>query len=110
MVARSPSLWRPHVNEDLDIVRALYTRRKANVTEALMINPSVVFQIFNTTVDVVINSIHAKNQSLINLLCPQIPNWMSPYLFQFLIDGNAFFCLMGRELFRDQYRFNSCCY
>ena len=71
-----------------------------------MINPSVVFQIFNTTVDVVINSIHAKNQSLINLLCPQIPNWMSPYLFQFLIDGNAFFCLMGRELFRDQYRFN----
>ena len=31
------SLWRPHGNGDLDIVRASYTRRKANVTEALML-------------------------------------------------------------------------
>ena len=29
------SLWRQHGNGDLDIVRASYTRRKANVTEAL---------------------------------------------------------------------------
>ena len=29
------SLWRAHGNGDLDIVRASYTRRKANVTEAL---------------------------------------------------------------------------
>ena len=28
------SLQRPHRNGDLDIVRASYTRRKANVTEA----------------------------------------------------------------------------
>ena len=34
---RKVSLRRPHGNGDLDIVRASYTRRKANVTEALMI-------------------------------------------------------------------------
>ena len=28
------SLWRPHGNSDLDIVRASYTRGKANVTKA----------------------------------------------------------------------------
>ena len=33
---RKVSLRRPHVNGDLDIVRASYTRRKANVTEALV--------------------------------------------------------------------------
>ena len=32
---RKVSLWRPHGNSDLHIVRASYTRRKANVTEAL---------------------------------------------------------------------------
>ena len=32
---RKVSLWRPHGNGDLDTVRASYTRRKANVTEAL---------------------------------------------------------------------------
>ena len=32
---RKVSLRRPHENGDLDIVRASYTRRKANVTEAL---------------------------------------------------------------------------
>ena len=32
---RKVSLRRPHRNGDLDIVRASYTRRKANVTEAL---------------------------------------------------------------------------
>ena len=31
---RKVSLRRPHGNDDLDIVRASYTRRKANVTEA----------------------------------------------------------------------------
>ena len=31
---RKVSLRRPHGNGDLDIVRASYTRRKANVTEA----------------------------------------------------------------------------
>ena len=31
---RKVSLQRPHGNGDLDIVRASYTRRKANVTEA----------------------------------------------------------------------------
>ena len=31
---RKVSLQRPHRNGDLDIVRASYTRRKANVTEA----------------------------------------------------------------------------
>ena len=31
---RKVSLRRPHGNSDLDIVRASYTRRKANVTEA----------------------------------------------------------------------------
>ena len=34
---RKVSLRRPHGNGDLDIVRASYTRRKANVTEALYI-------------------------------------------------------------------------
>ena len=34
---RKVSLRRPHGNGDLDIVRASYTRRKANVTEALQI-------------------------------------------------------------------------
>ena len=32
---RKVSLRRSHENGDLDIVRASYTRRKANVTEAL---------------------------------------------------------------------------
>ena len=32
---RKVTLRRPHGNGDLDIVRASYTRRKANVTEAL---------------------------------------------------------------------------
>ena len=32
---RKVSLRRPHGNGDLDIVRASYSRRKANVTEAL---------------------------------------------------------------------------
>ena len=32
---RTVSLRRPHGNGDLDIERASYTRRKANVTEAL---------------------------------------------------------------------------
>ena len=35
---RKVSLRRPHGNGDLDIVRASYTRRKANVTEALVFN------------------------------------------------------------------------
>ena len=35
---RKVSLRRPHGNGDLDIVRASYTRRKANVTEALGLN------------------------------------------------------------------------
>ena len=34
-VDRKFSLRRPHGNGDLDIVRASYTRHKANVTEAL---------------------------------------------------------------------------
>ena len=33
---RKVSLQRPHGNGDLDIVPASYTRRKANVTEALL--------------------------------------------------------------------------
>ena len=32
-------LWRPYGNGDLDIVGASYTRRKANVTEALIVKP-----------------------------------------------------------------------
>ena len=35
---RKISLRRPHGNGDLDIVRASYTHRKANVTEALVVN------------------------------------------------------------------------
>ena len=35
---RKVSLRRPHGNSDLDIVRASYTRRKANVTETLRVN------------------------------------------------------------------------
>ena len=35
---RKVSLWRPHGNGDLDIVRASYPRGKANVTEALGID------------------------------------------------------------------------
>ena len=34
---RKVSLRRPHGNGGLDIVRASYTRRKANVTEALVL-------------------------------------------------------------------------
>ena len=33
---RKVSLQRPHGNADLDIVRASYTRRNANVTEAFI--------------------------------------------------------------------------
>ena len=36
---RKVSLRRPHGNGDLDIVLASYTRRKANVTEALTVTP-----------------------------------------------------------------------
>ena len=39
---RKVSLGRPHGNCDLDIVRASYTRRKANVTEALLTNGSLM--------------------------------------------------------------------
>ena len=39
---RKVSLRRPHGNGDLDIVRASYTCRKANVTEALMTNGSLM--------------------------------------------------------------------
>ena len=39
---RKVSLRRPHGNGDLDIVRASYTRRKANVTEALYIMPTAI--------------------------------------------------------------------
>ena len=35
---RKVTLRRPHGNGDLDIVRASYTRRKANVTEALRLS------------------------------------------------------------------------
>ena len=34
---RKVSMRRPHLNGDLDIVWASYTRRKANVTEALWV-------------------------------------------------------------------------
>ena len=34
---RKVFLWRAHGNGVLDIVRASYTRRKANVTEALIV-------------------------------------------------------------------------
>ena len=40
---RKVSLRRPHENGDLDIVRASYTRRKANVTEALILIKSPDF-------------------------------------------------------------------
>ena len=40
---RKVSLRRPHGNGDLDIVRASYTRRKANVTEALELKLSSIF-------------------------------------------------------------------
>ena len=42
------SLWRPHRNSGLDIVRASYTRRKANVTEALAVflNSLLLLQCF----------------------------------------------------------------
>ena len=40
---RKVSLRRPQGNDDLDIVRASYTCRKANVTEALIIGiPRIV--------------------------------------------------------------------
>ena len=39
---RKVSLRRPHGNGDLDIVRASYTRRKANVTEALALQYSTL--------------------------------------------------------------------
>ena len=35
---RKVSLRRPHGNDDVDIVGASYTRRKANVTEALSLD------------------------------------------------------------------------
>ena len=35
---RKVSLRRPHGSGDLDIIRASYTCRKANVTEALVLN------------------------------------------------------------------------
>ena len=41
------SLRRPHGNSDLDIVRASYTRRKANVTE---VNRKINFMLFILTV------------------------------------------------------------
>ena len=37
---RKFSLWRQHGNGDFDIVRASYTRRKANVTEELVVHIS----------------------------------------------------------------------
>ena len=43
---RKVTLRRPHGNGDLDIVRASYTRRKANVTEALNTYPVDAFLYF----------------------------------------------------------------
>ena len=45
---RKVSLRRPHGNGDLDIVRASYTRRKANVTEALTGPMLLKILIYNT--------------------------------------------------------------
>ena len=42
---RKVSLLRRHGNGDLDIVRASYTRHKANVTEALWLNFVLIFQV-----------------------------------------------------------------
>ena len=42
---RKVSLRRPHGNGDLDIVRASYTRRTANVTEAL--SPNSIILVFS---------------------------------------------------------------
>ena len=44
---RKVSLRRPHGNGDLDIVRALYTRHKANVTEALRNDYKLTLIIFS---------------------------------------------------------------
>ena len=41
---RKVSLRMPHGNGDLDIVRASYTRHKANVTEALVPGPMYLLQ------------------------------------------------------------------
>ena len=43
---RKVSLRRPHGNGDLDIVRASYTSRKANVTEALIVKYNIGLKIF----------------------------------------------------------------
>ena len=54
---RKVSLRRPHGNGDLDIVRASYTRRKANVTEALMTSGYIRYfreQLYNTTMSQVL--------------------------------------------------------
>ena len=40
------SLRRPHGNSDFDIVRASYTRRKANVAEALLLHFLRIFYTF----------------------------------------------------------------
>ena len=51
---RKVSLRRPHGNGDLDIVRASYTRRKANVTEAqvtLLFNKGAIVGIANLLQD-----------------------------------------------------------
>ena len=45
---RKVSLQRPHENGDLDIVRASYTRRKANITEALLLT-----DVISTTISLV---------------------------------------------------------
>ena len=50
---RKVSLRRPHGNGDLDIVRASYTRRKANVTDALITT-------FNCDKELIIIWVHAS--------------------------------------------------
>ena len=57
---RKVSLRRPHGNGDLDIVRASYTRRKANVTEALSLSYLRKLCIQSLIVDEFASSLNCK--------------------------------------------------
>ena len=72
---RKVSLRRPRGNGDLDIVRASYTRRKANVTEALASESIFAF---------------APQISLINSASHQIPKYISHFSLKCMFHSVVF--------------------
>ena len=70
------SLRRVHRNGDLDIVRASYTRREANVTEALMMNGSLMKVKSIPECPLEHSAIHGRLRQVYCILIMKIRHWI----------------------------------